>query len=128
MLPVERGEDVAIDIGIGVANLYHIGLGDPAVAVLVDEVNITGLEVAVGIAGKAGGIAQIAILACGGGSGIVGEDAVGLESIEHTCCLAFGGEHVVGAVDGGGVALDGLIDISLGACCIEVVGGDGGSG
>ena len=44
-LVVESGEDVTIEIGIGVTNLHTVGFINPSIAILIDEVHITRLEI-----------------------------------------------------------------------------------
>ena len=45
-LPRKRGVEVAVKVGIGIANHHTVGFVDPAISVLVDKVNITCAEVA----------------------------------------------------------------------------------
>ena len=71
--------------------------------------NITGLEVAIRIANHTGRVFEIAVLA-GRSSFLIGrEHALGLVAVEHACCIALGGEHIVVAVYGRCETVDGFV-------------------
>ena len=45
-LVVESGEDVTIEVGIGITDFYAVSFIDPTIAILIDKVNIACLEIA----------------------------------------------------------------------------------
>ena len=101
MFPIDRRKDVAIDIGIGIANDHLVFLVDDTIVVSIGEMDIARYEVL----GVAGGIlhVEVAILAGGTCLCIGGKDALGLVSIEQSHGVAHGCEDVVIAINRRGI-------------------------
>ena len=111
VLPLDVGEDVTIDVGVGIADDGLVSLADLAVAVDVDEAHVAGLEILV----CAGGIGQVEVATLTGSKGFLvgGQHTVGLVAVEHTCGLSHDGSDVVDAVDAGNIALCRLLTVNV---------------